>query len=514
MTENLNIHPKHGDVVVIIGSGISGLAAGIYAQRSGFKTTILEQHVTPGGLCCSWSRKGYTFEGGMHWLTGSSPKMPLNKVWREVGALQDNNPIVCRELVYELMALPKKDGAENTPKDTLAIYRDVEKMRQVMLAWSPQDKKVINQLCHDIKRFRPVHFIVNDIPFLKSNHHTHPGLLELLGCSIALPTFLHLVGVSLTSYISRFKSKEIRQLLSSVVGYRYNAMSMMFTLASFANGDCGTPMGGSTLMVNNMVALYQKLGGTIKYRSKVSSVEIQDKQVKGVIVAKEFIPCDHVVITQDAWAAVATLFPQGNLFPLNQKRVSALKKSFIPELNTFVSIGAKQSFVDKPRVVVLPIENSFVAGGCVYTELRVNVYPSPKGTIFTCILLGDSYDYWTKAKASGTYNALKDELGKSLVATLDLFFPGVLQAMEVFDVATPLTYERYCSSYHGSWMSVWSAASFIHPVPIKVKSVHGLYFAGQRTIVPGGLPCAVASGRTAAQYLCRDNDVEFISSDV
>ena len=68
--------------VIIVGAGIAGLAAGIYARRSGFDTTIYESHIIPGGASTSWRRKGYLFEGGMHWLTGASPKFPLNLLWR------------------------------------------------------------------------------------------------------------------------------------------------------------------------------------------------------------------------------------------------------------------------------------------------------------------------------------------------------------------------------------------------------------------------------------------------
>ncbi|MBQ1180991.1 MAG: FAD-dependent oxidoreductase, partial [Treponema sp.] len=36
--------------VIIIGAGIAGLSAGVYAAKAGFKTTILESHIIPGGL--------------------------------------------------------------------------------------------------------------------------------------------------------------------------------------------------------------------------------------------------------------------------------------------------------------------------------------------------------------------------------------------------------------------------------------------------------------------------------
>ena len=43
--------------VIIVGAGVAGLSAGIYAARSGFDVTILEQHMTFGGLSTSWSQR-------------------------------------------------------------------------------------------------------------------------------------------------------------------------------------------------------------------------------------------------------------------------------------------------------------------------------------------------------------------------------------------------------------------------------------------------------------------------
>ena len=68
--------------ILIVGAGLAGLSAGIYAQERGFNCTILEQHKIPGGNSTSWKRNGYLFECGLHWLTGL-----VHGVWdsRDVG---------------------------------------------------------------------------------------------------------------------------------------------------------------------------------------------------------------------------------------------------------------------------------------------------------------------------------------------------------------------------------------------------------------------------------------------
>lgn len=55
--------------LIIIGGGLSGLAAGIRAARFGLKTLILEQHSLPGGLNSYYYRHGFLLETGLHAMT-------------------------------------------------------------------------------------------------------------------------------------------------------------------------------------------------------------------------------------------------------------------------------------------------------------------------------------------------------------------------------------------------------------------------------------------------------------
>jgi thioredoxin reductase len=46
--------------ILIIGGGIAGMSAGIYARQNGYRTTILEMGTNSGGQLTAWQRQGYT----------------------------------------------------------------------------------------------------------------------------------------------------------------------------------------------------------------------------------------------------------------------------------------------------------------------------------------------------------------------------------------------------------------------------------------------------------------------
>ena len=54
---------------------------------NGYRTQTFERHTIPGGLCTSWKRKGYAFDGCIHWLVGSSPASGFYPLWEELGAV-------------------------------------------------------------------------------------------------------------------------------------------------------------------------------------------------------------------------------------------------------------------------------------------------------------------------------------------------------------------------------------------------------------------------------------------
>ena len=59
--------------VIVVGSGMGGMSAAAALSRLGHRVLILEQHQTLGGLTHSFSRNGFSWDVGIHYLSGMAP---------------------------------------------------------------------------------------------------------------------------------------------------------------------------------------------------------------------------------------------------------------------------------------------------------------------------------------------------------------------------------------------------------------------------------------------------------
>ncbi len=67
-------HAEHDNWdAIVIGSGMGGMAAAAALSRVGRKVLLLEQHQTLGGLTHSFSREGFAWDVGIHYLSGVAP---------------------------------------------------------------------------------------------------------------------------------------------------------------------------------------------------------------------------------------------------------------------------------------------------------------------------------------------------------------------------------------------------------------------------------------------------------
>jgi len=488
-----------GKQVIVIGGGVSGLSAAIYAKRSGFDVTLCEQHSIVGGMCTSWRRKGYLFEGAIHWLTGSSPKTQVYQMWKETGALDDTVKVYLHDIFRSI----EWEGK------ILNLYRSIDKTAGHLLALSPADEHEIRKLVKMVKTFTRMGMPVMDIKGVKVRNPKRMTLGSLFKMMPALPIFSRMNKLICDDYFKQFKHPGIRKLLD-FIPRGYSASAIIFTLATLEMSDGGYPEGGSLAMTERMARYYKKLGGKLLLNTKVNKVVMESGAVTGVKLENETLNADAVIVTQETIAALYTLFDT----PPHDAWLQELRERTKPAVCTFIGVGVRAQF---PEIIpVWQLDEPIKYAGKEITEITFNNYAgyegyAPKGcAALTTAFMGDTYDFWKKAKEEGRYDEEKRVLAEQISRAICRKYPQAENNIEMIDIATPLTYERYTGAYHGSWMTIQGPGDKMKTYPGSVQSVSGLYFSGHRIMPPGGHPSALAAGRMAAQLACRQFDAVFV----
>ena len=216
--------------VIIIGAGIAGLTCGIYAQMNGFETEIYEMHAIGGGECTGWDRKGYHFDGCIHWLVGSKAGTDLNRVWRDTGALDDSVTLVHHEIYARYV-----EGDV-----TVDFYTNADRLEKHLLELAPEDKREIRKLCAALRKCGDMGMPIEKPMDLMT---ASDGIKYALSNAGAIGKVMYYNKLSMKALAALFKNPILRRALLTTFPENYTAMAFVSTLAGMHGGDCGYPQG-------------------------------------------------------------------------------------------------------------------------------------------------------------------------------------------------------------------------------------------------------------------------------
>ena len=492
--------------VIAIGGGVAGLSAGVYAKKCGFDVTILESHSIAGGNCTSWRRGDYLFEGGMHWLTGSRENEPINALWRHVGALDDSVKIHTREPFLQY-----------AHKDTLiTLNRNVDLTMWSLGEYSPTDFGAIRLLCEAVRRVGKLYMPVRDLRGVKVTKRKRLPISLGITYLATMNMLRAYSNVSREAYIEKFKHPGIQELLSSFYHEGSGFFPFLFTFGTLTRGDGGFPEGGSLPFVQRIADTFEALGGKLLLGTPAERVVVENGRAVGVIVDGERIDAGAVIVTSDTMM-LDQLFET----PPKAPWLDDMRRETKPTMCVHVALGINADLSAYAERYVFKLEEPIKLAEQTFDHLSFNnyagdaTYNPPGKTAMTLHLSGDTYDFWKAAKAEGRYKEEKQKIADKIIAAIEGQIPEAKGKVEVVDVATPLTYERYCGNWKGSWMTEVNSGTIFKrkPYPAVIEGLDGLYLAGQRLMPPGGLPVALMTGRMAVQRLCKDTGTLFISEE-
>lgn len=258
--------------IIIIGAGIAGLAAGCYAQMNGYRSEIYELHDLPGGLCTAWERKGYIFDGCLHYLFGSADGQPFNQVWQELGALMDR-PIVNHS---EFMRIVAPDGR------SLIIYSDPDRLAEHLLTLAPDDARHSAALAQGVRDLMPF-----DMSLIQARPKALMTLADWREFGLKMLPFMPALVkwglVEAQDLAQRFDDPFLRRALREMFAWpEIPVMVGLSLLAYMHTGNAGFPVCGSLEFARAIERRYLALGGAIHYKAQVEKILVENDCAVGV----------------------------------------------------------------------------------------------------------------------------------------------------------------------------------------------------------------------------------------
>jgi phytoene dehydrogenase-like protein len=486
--------------IIIIGGGIAGLCAGVYARLSGYEVELFEKHDRLGGLATSWRRGDYTFETCLHWLVGSNPTGALHARWREVCDIDRLTFVDPAEFVR----------LETSRGERLSIYTNVDRLEAELLRRAPRDAAEIRRLTSTVRRFARI-----GLPDL-----TEPwrhNLRALLRSLPDLPSLRRWAALSSGEYAQRFSDPLLRCFFGGDDAARMSAVALMFCLAWMSKRNAGYPIGGSQAVIRLIAENLIRLGGRVRLACDVQSILVERDAAVGVRLAggrTEF--ADWVVSAADGHATVYELLGGRYTDEVIDRTYDAMTP-FPSYLQ--VSLGVARDLSPQPGYLTRLLDAPLVVDPA--TERRDVSFRffhfdptfAPAGkTAVTCVLPTRNFEYWVtlRRRDPERYRQEKQRVAEAVVAILEAIVPGVRAAIEVIDVSTPATVIRYTGNWKGS-MEGWllTPSTGLRPLRNTLPGLHQFLMIGHWVMPGGGLPAGLMTARAAVHSICKQDRAAF-----
>ncbi len=408
--------------LLIIGGGLSGLAAALRFARFIPDVLILEQHSRLGGLNSYYYRNKRLFETGLHAITNyanpKDKKAPLNRLLRQLKIKRkelDLHEQVHSEILFQ--------GQESLrfSNDFSLFCREIELKFPSSYAGFTELLTLID--AYD--PFAPADFISARKVIQDKLHN------DLLTDMLLCPLMYYGSSIENDMDLGQF-----------VIMFRAIFLEGMFR-----------PGGTIKDLLDLLENHYKGYGGKVRTKSCVQRILTDGKKVLGVeLTSGEEIRCDYMLSTAGSEETFELLGESSKIKKL--PRLGFVETIFeIPPAtklkkaadNTIIFFNTAATFnYSSPQETV-----DFRSGVICMPQNFQNLASLPYKEIRTTHLA--SYKLWKKhAENRSVYNSVKDDTARSSLAVAEKILGNFAEDIVYRDTFTPLTIERFTAKKEGA----------------------------------------------------------------
>ena len=431
---------------IIIGAGMSGLAAGIRLAQFDQRVLVLDRHSLWGGLNSFYKKKGRRFDVGLHALTNYVPKgtkgRPLTRILRQL------------RIPYDALQLGQQSGSRvSFPGVSLRWTNEFEVLRG----------EVRDKFPSEIDGFDRLTRFIADYPDLVEEGEQPPMARDELKAYLKDQTLIEMLLLPLLYY-------------GSPTPDDVEWSSFIILFKSLYEEGFARPEGGVRTILDLLRNRYKDLGGELRMNTGVQRIVHGSGGVEGVILDDGTELKANVILSSAGYVETQRMTQQAD--EVSDQDVGPL--TFVE----FLTVLDKRptEFGHDDTIVFFNTEDRLVyappsPGECV--DYRSGVICCPdnyaseeplKDSLFRLTLLA-RHDAWASIPEE-QYIAQKDEVWKRAHGVAAPFSFDVRDHSLYVDGFTPRTIQKFTGHLGGA----------VYGSPTKLRngrtSVDGLFLCG------------------------------------
>ena len=411
---------------IIIGAGMSGLAAGIRLAYFDQKVCILERHYTIGGLNSFYRLRGRDYDVGLHAVTNFTPKGtrrgPLARLLKQLRFRWD-----------DFSLSPQRESAIRFPGVQLRFGNGLELITAEIAEHFPDQVDAFRALVERILDYDELDQESFDISAREIVAETlgDPLLVEMLFCPLMWYGNAREHDMDWGQFCIMFRS---------------------IFMEGFAR-----PLAGVRLILKNLVKRYRELGGELKLRAGVKQIHVEDGRAQGVVLDDGTELRGKRVLSSAGWVETLRMCDDVDKAPENRVGRMTFTESVSILDRKPADLGLQETIVffnDSPKFHWETATD--------FCDLRTGVVCSPNnylyGTDDTDAKLPDgvvritsiaNYDQWTTIDDEA-YQLQKLRWHDRAVASAVQFVPDFRGHVVDTDFFTPKTIQRFTWHANGA----------------------------------------------------------------
>lgn len=502
-----NTDTSHWDAIVI-GSGMGGMAAAAALSKVGHKVLLLEQYEAIGGLTHSFSRDGFTWDAGIHYLSGIAP----GDAMRDLLDWLSDRPIEFTSMgaVY--------DNLHIGDAPALALSRPFEAQERDLKDRFPDDAEAIEAWT----------------AALREGQEAMYKIFPMRAMPEAMGQILRWWNArAIDRWCARTTQEVIDEItdnpdLAAVFSAQWGDHGGRPSKASFAmhalisgsylHSGSWYPVGGGAAFAEHIVPTITSNGSAARAGVRVEALVLEDDRVVGVrTAAGEQIRADVVISDIGARETVTRLLPAGCGHDDWIEEITSLPAS-IAHFSLFLGFEGdiEEAGATRSNHWLYPAGET----DAIWSNAPAGTPPSM--FVSFASLKDPSHDPGPSQKHAGEviawtdwspvegwaelssdargaeYQAFKARVEGAMFAQFERYFPDLAKLVVFRELSTPLATAAITGHHEGAFYGLDVTPARVLSTALQAATpIEGLYLAGQDVASPG-IPGALWGGLLAA----------------